>query len=95
MFLANAYLFFFSKDIANFHRPKALWYPHDNEVALKEQGKLLAQGPMKIILKSLGGKGSKLHVDAEETISSVKAKASKKLGACLPYACYFLLYLFA
>ncbi|XP_058185215.1 transcription initiation factor TFIID subunit 1-like isoform X2 [Rhododendron vialii] len=34
---------------------------------------------MKIILKSLGGKGSKLHVDAEETISSVKAKASKKL----------------
>ncbi|KAH7847356.1 hypothetical protein Vadar_025175 [Vaccinium darrowii] len=68
-----------NKDIANFHRPKALWYPHDNEVALKEQGKLLAQGPMKIILKSLGGKGSKLHVDAEETISSVKAKASKKL----------------
>ncbi|KAK3206155.1 hypothetical protein Dsin_020201 [Dipteronia sinensis] len=29
-----------SKDIANFHRPKALWYPHDNEVAVKEQGKL-------------------------------------------------------
>ncbi|KAK2983160.1 hypothetical protein RJ640_018505 [Escallonia rubra] len=68
-----------NKDIANFHRPKALWYPHDNEVALKEQGKLPTQGPMKIILKSLGGKGSKLHVDAEETISSVKAKASKKL----------------
>ncbi|KAL7002983.1 hypothetical protein U1Q18_004143 [Sarracenia purpurea var. burkii] len=68
-----------NKDIANFHRPKALWYPHDNEVALKEQGKLLSQGPMKVILKSLGGKGSKLHVDAEETISSVKAKASKKL----------------
>lgn len=89
MFPENSNQFFFSKDIANFHRPKALWYPHDNEVALKEQGKLLAQGPMKIILKSLGGKGSKLHVDAEETISSVKAKASKKLGACLPYACYF------
>lgn len=35
---------------------------------------------MKIILKSLGGKGSKLHVDAEETIASVIAKASKKLG---------------
>ncbi|XAR69721.1 hypothetical protein NMG60_11001422 [Bertholletia excelsa] len=71
-----------NKDIANFHRPRALWYPHDNEVALKElkeQGKLPSQGPMKIILKSLGGKGSKLHVDAEETISSVKAKASKKL----------------
>ncbi|KAK3034791.1 hypothetical protein RJ639_033696 [Escallonia herrerae] len=68
-----------NKDIANFHRPKALWYPHDNEVALKEQGKLPTQGPMKIILKSLGSKGSKLHVDAEETISSVKAKASRKL----------------
>ncbi|XP_065874300.1 transcription initiation factor TFIID subunit 1 isoform X2 [Euphorbia lathyris] len=68
-----------NKDLANFHRPKALWYPHDNEVAVKEQKKLPTQGPMKIILKSLGGKGSKLHVDAEETISSVKAKASKKL----------------
>ncbi|KAG8368612.1 hypothetical protein BUALT_Bualt15G0063500 [Buddleja alternifolia] len=69
----------FSKDIANFHRPKALWYPHDIEVPFKEQGRLAMKGPMKIIMKSLGGKGSKLHVDAEETISSVKAKASKKL----------------
>ncbi|XP_059653268.1 transcription initiation factor TFIID subunit 1 [Cornus florida] len=68
-----------NKDMANFHRPKALWYPHDNEVAVKQQGKLPTQGPMKIIVKSLGGKGSKLHVDAEETLSSVKAKASKKL----------------
>ncbi|KAK8472151.1 hypothetical protein PHAVU_002G127400 [Phaseolus vulgaris] len=68
-----------NKDIANFHRPKALWYPHDNEVAVKEQGKLPTQGPMKIIIKSLGGKGSKLHVDSEETLSTVKAKASKKL----------------
>ncbi|XP_011622516.1 transcription initiation factor TFIID subunit 1 isoform X1 [Amborella trichopoda] len=68
-----------NKDIANFHRPKALWYPHDNEVAAKEQGKLSAQGPMKIILKSMGGKGSKLHVDAAETVASVKGKASKKL----------------
>ncbi|KAL9174486.1 hypothetical protein ABFS82_02G055100 [Erythranthe guttata] len=68
-----------NKDLANFHRPKALWYPHDIEVPLKEQGKLAMQGPMKIIMKSLGGKGSKLHVDAEETIAAVKAKASKKL----------------
>ncbi|KAJ8768872.1 hypothetical protein K2173_023867 [Erythroxylum novogranatense] len=68
-----------NKDLANFHRPKALWYPHDNEVAVKERGKLPTQGPMKIILKSLGGKGSKLHVDAEETVASVKVKASKKL----------------
>lgn len=74
---------FCSKDIANFHRPKFLWYPHDNEVAVKEQGKLPTNGPMKIIVKSLGGKGSKLHVDAEETISAVKAKASKKLGCHL------------
>lgn len=66
--------------MANFHRPKALWYPYDNEVAVKAQGKLSTQGPMKIIVKSLGGKGSKLHVDAEETILSIKTKASKKLG---------------
>lgn len=84
-----------SKDVANFHRPKALWYPHDNEVAVKEQGKLPNQGPMKIIIKSLGGKGSKLHVDADETISSVKAKASKKLGCHLSLdvlPCYVLGY---
>ncbi|KAK7309486.1 hypothetical protein RJT34_06248 [Clitoria ternatea] len=68
-----------NKDIANFHRPKALWYPHDSEVVVKEQAKLPTQGPMKIIVRSLGGKGSKLHVDAEENLSSVKAKASKKL----------------
>ncbi|XP_022722053.1 transcription initiation factor TFIID subunit 1 isoform X2 [Durio zibethinus] len=68
-----------NKDIANFHRPRAIWYPHDIEVAVRQQGRLPTQGPMKVILKSLGGKGSKLHVDAEETVSSVKAKASKKL----------------
>uniref|UniRef100_A0A7N0ZRC3 Ubiquitin-like domain-containing protein n=1 Tax=Kalanchoe fedtschenkoi TaxID=63787 RepID=A0A7N0ZRC3_KALFE len=68
-----------NKDIANFHRPKAVWYPHVNEVAIKEQEKLPTQGPMKIILKSLGGKGTKLHVDTQETTLSVKAKASKKL----------------
>ncbi|XWS09403.1 hypothetical protein CRYUN_Cryun40dG0082200 [Craigia yunnanensis] len=68
-----------NKDIANFHRPRAIWYPHDIEVAVRQQGRLPAQGPMKVILKSLGGKGSKLHVDAVETVSSVKAKASKKL----------------
>lgn len=77
---ALSYAVLCSKDLSNFHRPKAVWYPHDNEVAVKEQGKLPTKGPMKIIIKSLGGKGSKLHVGAEETISSVKAKASKKLG---------------
>ncbi|KAH9321851.1 hypothetical protein KI387_016490, partial [Taxus chinensis] len=68
-----------NKDLANFHRPKALWYPHHNEVAAKEQGKLFAQGPMKIIVMSMGGKASKLHVDAAETLESVKGKAAKKL----------------
>lgn len=68
-----------NKELANFHRPKALWYPHDNGVAVREQGKLPTKRPMKIIVKSLGGKGSKIHVVAEETITSVKAKASKKL----------------
>ncbi|KAK7837153.1 transcription initiation factor tfiid subunit 1 [Quercus suber] len=80
----ESYLLFCSKELANFHRPKALWYPHDNVVALREQGKLPTQGPMKLIVKSLGGKGSKIQVDAEETISSVKAKASKKLDFKLP-----------
>ncbi|CDY44660.1 BnaA08g06800D [Brassica napus] len=69
-----------NKDIANFHRPKALWYPHDNELAIKQQGKLPSRGgSMKIVIKSLGGKGSKLHVGIEESVSSLKAKASKKL----------------
>lgn len=51
----------------------------------KEQEKLAMQGTLKIIMKSLGGKGSKLHVDAEETVASVKAKASKKLGRLFSY----------
>lgn len=72
--------FFCSKELANFHQPKALWYPHDSEMAVRELQKLPTQGPMQIILKSLGGKGSKLFVDSEETISSIMAKASKKLG---------------
>lgn len=68
-----------NKDIANFHRPKAIWYPHETELAVRELEKLPIQGSMKIILRSLGGKGSKINVDAEETLNSLKAKASKKL----------------
>ncbi|XP_038899368.1 transcription initiation factor TFIID subunit 1 isoform X2 [Benincasa hispida] len=68
-----------NKELANFHRPKALWYPHDNEVTVRELQKLPTQGQMKIIMKSLGGKGSKHIVDPEETVSSIMAKASKKL----------------
>lgn len=69
-----------SKDLANFHRPKAVWYPHHNEVAAKEQGILSVSGPMKIILKTMGGKGSRLIVDASETLESVKIKAARKFG---------------
>lgn len=78
-----------SKDLANFHRPKAVWYPHHNEVAAKEQGKLAVKGSMKVILKTLGGKGSKLYVDASETMEVLKVKAAKKLGGktafCTPF----------
>lgn len=80
---------FCSKELANFHRPKASWYPHDNEMAVRELQKLPTQGPMKIILKSLGGKGSKLFVDSEETASSLMAKASKKLGYQIFFFGYF------
>ncbi|KAK1259317.1 Transcription initiation factor TFIID subunit 1 [Acorus gramineus] len=68
-----------NKEIANFHRPKALWYPHDNETAGKEQGNLCTQGSMNIVVLSIGGKGVKLQVNAEEPVFSVKEKASKKL----------------
>ncbi|KAG0629769.1 hypothetical protein M758_1G128800 [Ceratodon purpureus] len=73
-----------NKDLANFHRPKAVWYPHHNEVAAKEQGKLAARGPMKVIVKTLGGKGTKLTVDASETLDVLKAKTAKKLGDLKP-----------
>lgn len=77
---------FCSKEIANFHRPRAVWYPHDNEIAAKAQGAPCTNGPIKIVIMTLAGKGVKLHVDAEESLSSVKLKASKKLGLS-----YFLL----
>lgn len=75
-----------------FHLPKALWYPHDNVVALKEQGNLLRKGSMKILVKSLGRKGIKLHVDVEETILSVKGKDAKKLGWSSSSFLYIYLY---
>ncbi|MQL90431.1 hypothetical protein Taro_023034 [Colocasia esculenta] len=68
-----------NKDVANFHRPRALWFPHHNEFVAKSEGMLCAQGPIKIILKSLGGKGTKFHVAAEETLLSVRSKFAKKL----------------
>ncbi|XP_020255692.1 transcription initiation factor TFIID subunit 1-like isoform X1 [Asparagus officinalis] len=69
-----------NKDIANFHRPKALWYPHDNEAMAKAKGMLCTSGLIKIIIISLGGgKGVKLHINADETLSTIKSKASKKL----------------
>lgn len=80
-----------SKDLANFHRPKAVWYPHHNEVAAKEQGKLAARGSMKVIVKTLGGKGSKLTVDASETLDVLKAKTAKKLGGEHSFLSIFLI----
>uniref|UniRef100_A0A1D1Y4I7 Transcription initiation factor TFIID subunit 1 n=1 Tax=Anthurium amnicola TaxID=1678845 RepID=A0A1D1Y4I7_9ARAE len=68
-----------NKEIANFHRPRAPWYPHDNEFITKAEGMPCNQGPIKIILKSLGGKGTKFHVAAEETLLAVKFKFAKKL----------------
>lgn len=66
--------------MANFHRPKALWYPHENEFVTKIEGMSYTQGPINIILKSLGGKGTKFYVPAEEFLSSLKLKFAKKLG---------------
>ncbi|VAI93220.1 unnamed protein product [Triticum turgidum subsp. durum] len=66
-------------EIANFHRPKAKWYPHENKLAVELQGVACSHGSMTVIVLTLGGKGVKLLVNAEETPLSVKSKASKKL----------------
>ncbi|XP_003560349.1 transcription initiation factor TFIID subunit 1 isoform X2 [Brachypodium distachyon] len=68
-----------NKEIVNFHRPKAKWYPHENKLAAKLQGDACSHGSMTVIVMTLGGKGVKLVVNAEETPLSVKSKASKKL----------------
>ncbi|KAL6873418.1 hypothetical protein ACP4OV_013500 [Aristida adscensionis] len=68
-----------NKEIANFHRPKAKWYPHENKIASQLEGAASSHGRMTAILMTLGGKGVKLLVNAEETPASVKSKASKKL----------------
>ncbi|KAF0902877.1 hypothetical protein E2562_019169 [Oryza meyeriana var. granulata] len=67
------------KEIANFHRPKAKWYPHENKLTARFQGDECSHGPMTAIVMTLGGKGVKFLVNAEETPLSVKSKASKKL----------------
>ena len=69
-----------SNEIANFHRPKAKWYPHENKLAVELQGAACSHGSMTVIVMTLGGKAVKLLVNAEETPLSVKSKASKKLG---------------
>ncbi|KAF8658535.1 hypothetical protein HU200_058992 [Digitaria exilis] len=68
-----------NKEIANFHRPKAKWYPHENKIAAKLQGAACSHGRMTAILMTLGGKGIKILVNAEDTPVSVKLKALKKL----------------
>ncbi|XP_006657187.1 transcription initiation factor TFIID subunit 1 isoform X2 [Oryza brachyantha] len=67
------------KEIANFHRPKAKWYPHENKLTARFQGDECSHGPMTAVVMTLGGKGVKFLVNAEETPLSVKSKASKKL----------------
>lgn len=71
---------FLSKEIANFHRPRALWYPRENKEAAKLQGEFCNQGLIKVILKTLTGKFTLLRVDVEDTILSILGKSSKKLG---------------
>ena len=66
--------------MANFHRPKALWFPHENEFISKLEGPPDSKGSILIIVKSLGGKSLKFFVAADETISSFKWKLAKKLG---------------
>ncbi|XP_048549873.1 transcription initiation factor TFIID subunit 1-like [Triticum urartu] len=68
-----------TNEIANFHRPKAKWYPHENKLAAELQGAACSHGSMTVIVMTLAGKGVKLLVNAEETPLSVKSKASKKL----------------
>ncbi|CAD6336096.1 unnamed protein product [Miscanthus lutarioriparius] len=67
-----------NKEIANFHRPRAKWYPHENKIAAQLQGTACSHGRMAALLMSLGGKGVKILVNAEDTPVSVKLKASKK-----------------
>jgi transcription initiation factor TFIID subunit 1 len=71
---------FCSKEIASFHRPKAKWYPHENKVAAQLHGTAVSHGRMTAIVVTLGGKGIKLMVNADETPVSVKLKIAKKLG---------------
>ncbi|RLM56364.1 transcription initiation factor TFIID subunit 1-like [Panicum miliaceum] len=68
-----------NKEIANFHRPKAKWYPHENKIAAQLQGATCSHGKMTAILMTLAGKGIKILVNAEDAPVSVKLKASKKL----------------
>lgn len=68
-----------NKEIANFHRPKAKWYPLENKIAAQLQGAACSHGKMTAILMTLGGKGVRIMVNAEDTPVSVKLKASKKL----------------
>jgi transcription initiation factor TFIID subunit 1 len=69
-----------SKEIENFHQPKAKWYPYENKIAAQLHGAACSHGRMIVILITLGGKGLKFVVNAEETPVFVKSKSSKKLG---------------
>jgi hypothetical protein len=61
-----------SKEIANFNRPKAKWYPHKNKIAAQLQGATCSHERMTVILMTLGGKGLKFVYNAVETPVLVK-----------------------
>ncbi|XP_078435245.1 HAC13 protein (HAC13) isoform X2 [Wolffia australiana] len=75
-----------NKDMANFHRPRALWFPHVNEFITKIEGVPSSQGSFNIIVKSLGGKGTKFRVSPDEMLLSLKLKFGKKLDFKEPEA---------
>jgi transcription initiation factor TFIID subunit 1 len=62
----------YSKEIANFNRPKAKWYPHENKIATQLQGVACSHERMTVILMTSRGKGLKFVVNAVETPVFVK-----------------------
>jgi transcription initiation factor TFIID subunit 1 len=61
-----------SKEIENFNRPKAKWYPHENKIVAQLQGGACSHERMTVILMTLGGKGLKFVVNVVETPVFVK-----------------------
>eukprot|EP00850_Spirogloea_muscicola_P019470 SM000191S05219 [mRNA] locus=s191:109330:119214:+ [translate_table: standard] len=67
------------KDLGNFHRPKLPWFPHHNETAARQQGKLQSKGRITVFVKTLGGLSAKVHMDASDSLEVLKTRTSKKI----------------